>query len=226
MPNSTGIKEEARPVFKQRLRMICVSMVMLVIAAALEIQPSAVAQVKAVRRVLILNDLGTVASPGIAAIDNAIHARLLGSPFQIELYNESLEITLFADEASQRGIRDWYIRKYEARKPDVIVAVGIVSLRFLIESHEQFFPNTPIIFCGSLEPMVEASELDSHFTGTSGVLEPDKTLDLVLRVLPGTRRVAIVGGSGAFDRDVVRLVRERFRKYESRVESIYLTDLD
>ena len=212
--------------YKQRLRMISVSLAMLVIAAALEIQPSAAAQVKAVRRVLILNDVGTVASPGVAAIDNAIHARLLASPYQIELYNESLETTLFADETSQREIRDWYVRKYEERRPDVIVAVGIASLRFMIASHEQFFPNTPIIFCGSVEPMVEESEPDSHFTGTSGVLEPDKTLDLALRVLPGTRNVAIVGGSSAFDRDVVRIVRERFRKYESRVESIDLTGLD
>jgi PAS domain S-box-containing protein len=198
---------------------------LLAMAAVLGMQPAAHAQVNAARRVLILNDVGNVASPGIGAINDAIHTRLLASPHQIELYNESLETILFSDDASQRQIRDGYVRKYQERKPDVIVTVGMASLRFMVETHEQFFPDTPIVFCGTVEPMLEESTLEPHFTGTSGTLEPDKTLDLALRILPATRHVAVVGGSGAFDKEVVGSVRESFRKYESRVDFTYLTDL-
>ena len=190
------------------------------------LQPAAVAQTKDVRRVLIFNDLGTVASPGIAAMDQAINAGLEESPYQIELYNESLETTLFSDEASQRQIRDSYIRKYQNRKPDVIITVGAASLRFMIETHERAFPNIPIIFCGSTEEMLGEMKLDSHFTGAWGVAEPEKTLNLALHLKPNTKHVVVVGGVGTFDRDVEKIVKESFRQYESKLEFIYLTDLD
>jgi len=112
---------------------------------------------KEVRRVLIFNDLSTLASPGIALMDQAIHARLQESPYQIELYNESLETTLFSDDVSQRQMREWYIRKYEHRQPDVIIAVGTASLKFMIESHEKYFSHIPIIFCGGTEEMLGTS---------------------------------------------------------------------
>jgi hypothetical protein len=54
------------------------------------------------------------------------------------LYTETLESTLFSDEASQRRIRAWIALKYSDRKPDVIITAGPGSLRFMIESHESF----------------------------------------------------------------------------------------
>ena len=107
------------------------------------------AQVKEVRRVLILNVMGPLSSPGVARMDEAIVAGLQKSPYQIELYSEDLEATLFPDDASQRQFREWYIRKYRDRKPDVIIAVGLEPIRFMVESHESFFQNIPIVFCGS-----------------------------------------------------------------------------
>jgi len=110
-------------------------------------QSTASTPVKEVRRVLILNVMGKLSSPGVALMDDAIVAGLEKSPYQIELYSEDLEATLFPDEASQRQFREWYIRKYHDRKPDVIIAVGLEPIRFMVESHESYFPNTPIVFC-------------------------------------------------------------------------------
>ena len=101
------------------------------------------------RRVLVFNDLGSISSPGFAAIDQAIFAALQGSPYRIEFYNENLETTLFPGKDYQREFREAYVRKYRDRKPDVIIAVGQDSLKFLVESHATAFPNVPIIFCGS-----------------------------------------------------------------------------
>src|SRR6185369_8018671 len=126
---------------------------------------SAASQLKEVRRVLMFNDVGTVSSRGFAAMTQGIYAGLQASSYQIELYNESLEATLFSDEQSQREMRDWYIRKYEKRKPDLIIAVGSVSLKFMVEIHEKSFPDIPVIFCGALEEQLRDVKLDSHFTG-------------------------------------------------------------
>ena len=157
-------------------------------------QLTGAAPIKEVRRVLIFNVYSPLSSPGVAAIDQAIVAGLEKAPYQIELYNEELESALFPDEASQRDFQEWFIRRYRDRKPDVIIAVGPDPLKFLVESHEKAFPNTPIIFCGSTEEMLDELRLDSHFTGVWGKATPDKTLEAALRLQPSTRHVVVVGG--------------------------------
>ena len=80
-----------------------------------------------------------------------------------------MQATLLPDEASQRRFWEWYIRKYRDRKPDLIIAVGLEPLKFMIESHESFFPGIPIIFCGTTEEMLDQLKVDSHFTGVWAV---------------------------------------------------------
>ena len=60
-------------------------------------QPISTQGQKPIRRVLIFNDFGYMVSPGIMALDQAIVAALEQSPYQIELYTETLESTLFSD---------------------------------------------------------------------------------------------------------------------------------
>lgn len=183
------------------------------------------APAKEVRRVLVFNDLGSISSPGFAAIDQAIFASLEQSSYQIEFYNENLETTLFSDADSQRRFKEWYVQKYRDRKPDVIIAAGQGSLKFMAESHEAAFPNVPIIFCGSMEEMVDALKLNSHFTGVWAVADPEKTLNAALQLQPDTKHVVVVGGVGAFDRYVEAIVKKSLHNYESKLEFTYLTDL-
>ena len=124
----------------------------------------AAAQVKPVRRVLILNELGP-SSPAINLIDGEIRAKLERSPYQIELYTESLETTLFPDPAIQKEFFDSYIRKYRDHKPDVIIAVGPTPVHLLVQSHEKFFADIPVVFCVTTPEMVGNPTVDSTFTG-------------------------------------------------------------
>ena len=183
-------------------------------------------QAKTVRRVLIFNDFGSIASPGVAILDQAIASRLENSPYQIELYNENLEANLFPEETSQQQFRRWYLRKYSDRKPDVIITVGPESLRFMIEMHEESFPNIPVIFCGTTQEMIDKLKPDSHFTGVWGTAQPEKTLLAALRLQPGTKHVVVVGGRAVFDRSLEAVAKESFKKYESQLEFTYLIDLD
>ncbi len=159
-------------------------------------------------------------------MDQAIIAGLEKAPYQIELYNEELDSSLFPDEASQRDFREWFIRKYSDRKPDVVIAVGPDPLKFLAETHEKAFPNVPIIFCGSTEEMLGKWKLDSHFTGVWGTATPDKTLEAALRLLPSTRHVVVVGGVSAYDRKLESITKASLQKYESKLDFTYLTNLD
>jgi len=202
------------------------ALVLVVISGFLVLPPLLAQPTRTVRRVLIFNDFSSISSPGTAALDQAIVAGLQSSQYQIELYNENLEATLFSDETSQRRFREWFIKKYAERKPDVIITVGPASLRFMIELHERSFPNTPVIFCGTTEEMIDQLKPDSHFTGVWGVAQPEKTLIAALHLQPDTKHVVVVGGTGAFDRNLEALTKKSLRKYESQFEFTYLTDLD
>ena len=181
---------------------------------------------KQVRRVLIFNDFGSISSPGTESINRAIAEGLEQSPYQIELYSESLEATLFPDEVTQQKFRDWYIQKYAARRPDVIVTVGPASLEFLIDAHEHSFSNIPVVYSGVTEEMIERLKPGYDFVGIRSGVQPEKTLLAALNLQPRTKRVVIVGGRGAFDRDIEAETRRALHEYESHLDFTYLTDLD
>lgn len=181
---------------------------------------------KPIKRVLIFNVYGQLSSPGVAAMDEAIVAKLQESPYQIELYSEDMEATLFPNEQTQAKFRQWYVEKYRDRKPDVIITVGPDPLKFMVDAHESAFPGTPIVFCGSTQEMLGRLKLDSHFTGVWGVANPENTLKAALRLKPDTKHVVVVGGVGTYDRYLQGIVRESFRNYESSLDFTYLTDLE
>jgi PAS domain S-box-containing protein len=182
------------------------------------------AQLPEVRRVLVFYELG-LASPAVSLIDQEIRAALDKSPYQIELYREYLETTLFPDEASQQEFREWYIEKYRNRRPDLIIAVGPSPIKFMVDSHGKYFRGIPIVFCGSSENQVGNAKLDASFTGVWERWQPSKTLELALKMRPGTEHVVVVGGVASFDRHLEAIVQEDLRKYEGRLDLTYLTDL-
>ena len=199
--------------------------VVVLLWAAFLFQVAAHAQVREIRRVLILDDLGVLSSPGFAEIDRAISDTLQQSPYQIELYYESLELTLFSDERYQRRFREEFIQRYSDRKPDVIITAGSASIKFIAELHKPFVRDTPIIFCAVLGEIPDRASSDLHFTGVLGRLHPEETLNAALRLLPGTKHVAVAGGMGSFDVKWEAIAKQSFQKYESNLEFIYLTDL-
>ncbi len=193
--------------------------------AFLLFQSPAAAQVKQVRRVVIFSDLGIISSPGFAELDQAIFAGLQGSPYQIEFYHESLEVTLFPEEVSQRRIREEILLKYSDRKPDVIIAIGSASLKFIAESQERFLRDTPIIFCAILGKIPDELRPNINFTGVLGKLHPVETLTAALHMLPDTKHVVVVGGIGRFDQAFEDSAKQGFQNQESKLEFTYLTNL-
>jgi PAS domain S-box-containing protein len=185
----------------------------------------AMAQTKETRRVLIFYETD-LSFPGVALIDSEIRAGLEKSPYKIDLYTEQLETTLFPDEASQRMFREWYGRKYQGHMPDVIIAAGPAPIKFMVDAHERFFPNIPIVLCGSDEGEAGSPKLDPQFTGAWLVADPAKTLEAALRLLPRTRQVVIVGGASPYDRGVEAVVKDALQTYASTLQLVYLTDLD
>jgi signal transduction histidine kinase len=182
-------------------------------------------ELKQVRRVAVFYELG-VSSPAVRLLDREIRAALEQSPYQIELYPEYLETTLFDDPADQQRFRDEYIRKYQHRRPDLIIALGPSPLRFMLDSHEKFFAGIPIVFGGTSESQADNPTLDADFTGCWAMFEPSQTLEAALRLQPDSRHVVVVGGVSSFDKHLEAIFRDRLHSYEATLNFTYLTDLD
>jgi signal transduction histidine kinase len=198
--------------------------VLVLLTACLPFQPKANSQVREVRRVLVFYELG-ISSPAVALMDREMRAALDDSRYQIELYTEFMETALFDDPGEQQELRESYIHKYQNRKPDLIITLGPSPLQFMVNAHESFFAGIPIVFGGTSEQEVDSLKLDSHFAGFWEVFEPAKTLEVALRLQPGSRHVVVVGGVSSFDRHLEAIVRENLHGYEASLDFTYLTDL-
>ncbi len=188
-------------------------------------QSIAATPAKEVRRVLILHSLG-FSSPASVAVDEEIRAALDNSPYQIELYEETLQGILFSDPASQREVRLGLIRKYRDRRPDIVIAVASAPIRFMAESHDEFGPNTPVVICASSEDQLDNLKLESRFTGAWRNLDAAKTLEAALQLRPDTKHVVVVGGGVYwYDKRLEAIVKEQLHSYESRFAFTYLSNL-
>jgi signal transduction histidine kinase len=200
-------------------------MVLVLFTLCFLFQPRANPEVKEVKRVLVFYEMG-LSSPAVALIDHEMIATLEGSHYQIELYREYLETTLFDTPAAQAALRESYIRKYQDRRPDLIIALGPSPLQFMVDAHEKFFTDIPIVFGGTSEPQADNPKLDQHFTGCWETFEPEKTLDVALRLQRGSRHIAVVGGVLSYDKHLEAIYRERLERYQASLDFTYLTDLD
>lgn len=180
------------------------------------------AQVQA-KRILILYEVGT-AYPGVNQIEEGLRAAFDTSHDKLEIYREYLETVLFPDPTDQQRFREFYIRKYQDRRPDVIITVGPSPLKFMVETHKKTFSGVPIVFC--LPTWVPgALTLDSDFAGAVNDLSPAATLETAVHLRPETKHIAVVGGTSYIDAQIEATVKEQLKPFESRFDISYLTNL-
>ena len=184
----------------------------------------AVAPPKEVRRILILNELGT-SYPGIEVINQGIQTSLHNSPYQLEFYSEYMDTVLFPDPAAQQEFRDFYLRKYRNRKLDVIITVGPSPLKFMREVHQSAFAAVPIVFCLPNLTLPGAPALESGFTGVENDMTPAETVEVALRLQPGTKHVVVVSGVSDYDKQQQLEIGRQLSVFSDRVEITYLTGL-
>jgi signal transduction histidine kinase len=188
-------------------------------------QPIGAQPPKEIRRILILNEVGA-SYPGIEIINEGIQAALSDSPYRLEFYSEYMETGLFPDPADQQEFRDFYLRKYQKRKPDVIITVGPSPLKFMEEAHQRAFAGVPVVFCLPAAGAPGAPALDSDFTGVENDMAPAKTLEVALRLRPGTEHVVVVSGDIAdYDKQELRSVKQQLKALTDHPDVTYITRL-
>jgi PAS domain S-box-containing protein len=162
--------------------------------------------------------------PANIIVDEAIHATFSADTRnRIELHSEFLDVARFPGEEQRQ--RDFFREKYRERPPDLVIAVGGGAFSFLAERRAELFGGAPIVYCS-----VAGDPPPEHLsdTGIAYVPVPNtaaRTLEMMLRLHPDARHIAVVSGSGSRDRQYAKVFREEMTTFESRVGFTWLTGL-
>jgi signal transduction histidine kinase len=211
--------------FDGRRYRILVVLVLVLISVVLVGGPTGSAQTRAKKNVLILNQMGP--SDALTKLmDRELLTAVPDTPDrQVEFFSENFDMLSYPNTLSPSDLRESLVTQYRNQKFDVVVAVGPDIIEFLREYGQSVFLDVPIVICGSSADQVANPKLDSRFTGTWQQREPRKTLEVALRVVPGTRHVFVVGGTSAFDRTFMSITKDALSSFAANVEITYLTDV-
>lgn len=196
------------------VRMCVVALSLLALAAPAAAQ---------VRRVVLLYDERTEL-PGLAVLDAALVRTLqqeMGG--SVEVYREAMELSRFPSPRHPELLRGFLAAKYAGKPIHVVVAVIGPALEFMLAHGAEVFPGARIVFCGIDRRDLQARRLPAGVTGVLLKREFAPTLELALRLHPGTQRVLFVAGSSPFDHRLREAAAAEFRHVRTDVPIEYVT---
>jgi signal transduction histidine kinase/ABC-type uncharacterized transport system substrate-binding protein len=196
----------------------------LVVAALALVCFAPPSQAQARRQVLIVTELG-LSHPGMALVTNQIHSALnLDQRFHGEVYMENLDAADLPEDLLKER-RDSLVQEFRHKRLDLIVLVGPDPIRIFGELLKTTYPDVPIVFCCAVPGQVDQQNMDSRSTGSWFQLDPAKTLDAALNLLPETRQLFVIAGQSIYDRGLTAIVKAGLNSYATRLDVTYLTDL-
>jgi PAS domain S-box-containing protein len=134
-------------------------------------------------------------------------------------------VARFPGEEQRQRQHDFFRAKYQERPPDLVIAVGGDAFAFVAERRDQLFGTVPIVYCS-----VAGDPRPEHFTDTkiANFPVPDTaagTLEMMLRLHPDARHIAVVTGNGPRDRQYAEIFRKALNTFGNRAAFTWLTNL-
>ena len=180
---------------------------------------------KPVRNVLFLFSFEHVV-PSYNLVEKGVRQVLNGDQsVKTVFFSEHMDLARFPEASYRETLADRYRQKYAGKKIDLIVTLNSPALDFMNQSGEKVFPGVPVVFGIVVKSEVDKRVLRPNITGVVDAPDFGGTLDLALRLLPGTRRVAVISGSENVDKGFEDQARQVYQAYQDRFEFRYLSGL-
>jgi signal transduction histidine kinase len=145
------------------------------------------------RSVLVL-DQSSAGLPFNTALTSAIRATLnAGSTQPISFYSENLDANRFVGQQYEQDFARFLQAKYRDRPIDVVVAVGVAALDFILHNRAELWPSAPVIFTAIDETTASRLKLPENVTGLTMQLTLRDMVSVARMVVPDLRRIALVG---------------------------------
>jgi len=172
------------------------------------------------KRVLIVHSYARDAAP-FASVATTFRSELSGRLDAPVTFDEiDLQAGRFEAEEGA-AIIAFLNARFAARSPDVIVALGPPAAQFCATHRGELFPTVSRVMVGE-ERLLRALPVAAGDAIVMSRVSLRDTIDDMLRLRPGTRRIAVVLGSGVPDRFWASAVRDELERYVGRVEIEWL----
>ncbi|HKO89407.1 MAG TPA: ATP-binding protein, partial [Burkholderiales bacterium] len=124
--------------------------------------------------------------------------------------------------APEQAVVD-YIRSMYADRPapDLIMTAGGPAAVFARKYRQQLFPRTPLVLAAVDERYLRGAPLAENETAVAAVNDIPRVVDGILQVLPETKQVFMVIGSGTIGRFWRRELETSFARFQGRVTFIW-----
>jgi signal transduction histidine kinase len=128
--------------------------------------------------------------------------------------------------APEQAVVDYVKSMYADRAPpDLIVTVGGPAAAFGRKYRRQLFPEKPLLFASVDERFLRGDPLSENEAAVTVVNDFPRLIDDILRVLPETRQVFMLTGSGALARFWRQELKTGFARFHDRVTFVWSDDL-
>jgi len=128
--------------------------------------------------------------------------------------------------APERAVVDFIRSTFADRpKPDLIVTVAGPAAVFARRHRRRLFPETPLLFASVDDRYLQDAPLGENETAVAVHADFPGVVDDILQVLPETRQVFMVIGSGFVGKFWRRPLEEQFSRFGDRLTFIWSDDL-
>ncbi|MDC0335918.1 sigma 54-interacting transcriptional regulator [Pseudodesulfovibrio sp.] len=142
-----------------------------------------------------------------------------------ELFFEYMDTKRHVPEEVFPDLAKLLARKYKQNQFDIIITSDDNALTFLMVYREKLFPKTPVIFCGINKLERYNLGYDSDITGVVEDFDLKSTIDIALKLQPGTKHIASISDRTPSSKDNSFRLKQLMPEYEDQVDFILLDDL-
>ena len=123
----------------------------------------------------------------------------------------------------RRQLAEMLRLRYAPREIDFLITLELGALQFVLNEGQALFPGAPVLAL-DLPPTFELPQTDRHIIQQSIKYDMIGTLEQALKLVPEVKRVYVAAGGYPEHKPYIDQVRRDFRKWEDRLEFLYLDD--
>src|SRR5687767_2816951 len=128
--------------------------------------------------------------------------------------------------APEQAVVDFISSTFADRpKPDLIVTVAGPAAVFARKYRRQLFPDSPLLLASVDQRYLQGAPLDENETAVAAVNDIPGLVDDILQLLPETRQVFMVMGSGLIAKFWRPELEVQFRRFHDRVTFVWSDEL-
>jgi len=173
------------------------------------------------KNVLVLHTLESSTPLTLATNRGLLDALRIGG---VNLFFESMDLRRNPDPELRKLLVEQMRVKWSHRKTDMVITVYPEALEFVVNDCRDVFPHVPIIALHLPQNFMMA-EMGRRIIGHFPTYDIAGTIDIALKLVPGTKRVYVVSGAHKVDKWLEDQARRDLKKWETRLEFVYLSHM-